>query len=107
PFERRPRRQSHRLRQFLDGRAAVALKRGENLDVDLIQCWRALGGHEVCVLRCAAISFSERVPCRPRARGDPYSRGGGYGSPLSRGRQDKSDSVLRPHSSAFSSTGTV
>src|SRR5215467_3325677 len=70
PFERRPRRQPHRLRQFLDGRAAVALKRGENLDVDLIQCWRALGGHEVCVLRCAAISFSERVPLSsPRTRG--------------------------------------
>src|SRR5262249_47135333 len=24
---------------------------------------------------------------RPRASGDPYSRGGGYGSPLARGRQ--------------------
>src|SRR5262249_51763043 len=30
------------------------------------------------------ITFARR---RPRVRGDPYSRGGGYGSPLSRGRQ--------------------
>ena len=33
------------LREFLDGRAAVALERREDLDVDAIQCGRALGGH--------------------------------------------------------------
>jgi len=45
PLERSARRQSHRLRQFLDGRAAVALQRRENLYVDAIQSRRALGGH--------------------------------------------------------------
>src|SRR5262249_47949608 len=32
--------------------------------------------------------------CRPRASGDPYSRAGGYGSPLSRGRQQRCDAGM-------------
>src|SRR6516164_9003557 len=69
PFERRPRRQPHGLRQFLDGRAAVALERGENLDVDAIQCRRALGGHKhLMPFATLAPRSGERVPSREAAR---------------------------------------
>src|SRR5262249_29361543 len=36
------------------------------------------------------ITLMETYRCRPRESGDPYFRGGGYGSPLSRGRHHMS-----------------
>src|SRR5262249_61624159 len=69
PVAPRTRRQPRGLRQFLDGRAAVARKRGENLDVDLIQCRRALGGHKHFMpFATLAPRSGERVPSREAAR---------------------------------------
>src|SRR5262249_61902651 len=79
PCEACARREPLRVRQFLDGGAAVALERRENLDVDAVQCRRALGGHEYLMpFATLAPRSGERVPSREAAR---RVRGGGQAPP--------------------------
>src|SRR6516165_5426487 len=58
------------------------------LTVPSLSAW-LLPWLRVTVLSLSAVMSLPRVLglwCRPRGGGDPYSRGGDYGSPLSRGR---------------------